>query len=92
MKYYHFLVALFTTVMLFIPSCDPNYTGFWYIENQLDEDIIVTRSDSTEIHNVHINAGDKGCIFQSASMGGAHRFLILNTAFPIHITRTHWSF
>lgn len=74
MKYYHFLVALFTTVMLFIPSCDPNYTGFWYIENQLDEDIIVTRSDSTEIHNVHINAGDKGCIFQSASMGSASFF------------------
>lgn len=74
MKYYHFLVALFTTVMLFIPSCDPNYTGFWYIENQLDEDIIVTRSDSTEIHNVHIKAGDKGCIFQSASMGSASFF------------------
>ena len=55
MKYYHFLVALFTTVMLFIPSCDPNYTGFWYIENQLDEDIIVTRSDSTEIHNFRLH-------------------------------------
>lgn len=68
MKYYHFLVALFTTVMLFIPSCDPNYTGFWYIENQLDEDIIVTRSDSTEIRNVHIKAGDKGCIFYSIGL------------------------
>lgn len=74
MKYYHFLVALFTTVMLFIPSCDPNYTGFWYIENQLDEDIIVTRSDSTEIRNVHIKAGDKGCIFQYTSMGSASFF------------------
>lgn len=70
MKYYHFLVALFTAAILLIPSCDPDYTGFWYIENQLNEDIIVTRSDSTEIRNVHINAGDKGCIFQSASMGG----------------------
>lgn len=74
MKDYHFLVALFTTAMLFIPSCDPNYTGFWYIENQLDEDIIVTRSDSTEIHNVHIKAGDKGCIFQYTSMGSASFF------------------
>ena len=43
-------LALLVAAILLIPSCDPNYTGFWYIENQLDEDIIVTRSDSTEIH------------------------------------------
>lgn len=51
-------------------ACDPSFTGYWYIENHLGEDIIVTRTDSTEISNVHIQNGGRGCIFQDYGLGG----------------------
>lgn len=66
--YLYFLLAL---SLLTVYACDPIFTGYWYLENQLDENIIVTRSDSTEISDVHIQAGDKGCIFISGRLGGA---------------------
>ena len=78
-------LALLVAAILLIPSCDPNYTGFWYIENQLDEDIIVTRSDSTEIHNVAIKA-----VYSNIPVWAVLRFLISNSAFQIHISLTHW--
>ena len=54
-----------------LEACDPNYLTSWYIENRLGEDIIITRSDSSEISNVFIPNGDIGCIYQESSMGGA---------------------
>ena len=51
------------TAILTIPSCDPGQYGYWYIENQLEEDIIVTRSDTTEIHYVYIPVGGSGLIY-----------------------------
>lgn len=43
--YLYFLLAL---SLLTAYACDPIFTGYWYLENQLDENIIVTRSDSKE--------------------------------------------
>lgn len=57
-------------------ACDPSYMTYWYIENQLGEDIIVTRSDSSEIHNVFIHNGNIGCIFQVGSLGGASFYML----------------
>lgn len=64
----YLLPLLFTAAVILTSSCDPYNKIYWYIENQLYEDIIVTRSDSTEIRNVHIKAGDKGCIFYSIGL------------------------
>lgn len=50
-------------------ACDPSYLNSWYIKNQLGEDIIVTRSDSSEISNVFIPNGGIGCIFQMTCLG-----------------------
>lgn len=52
-------------------ACDPDYLTSWYIENRLGEDIIITRSDSSEISNVFIPNGDIGCIYQEIWLGGA---------------------
>lgn len=52
-------------------ACDPNFLTSWYIENRLGEDIIITRSDSSEISNVFIPNGDIGCIYQEIWLGGA---------------------
>ena len=38
---------------------------------KLGEDIIITRSDSSEISNVFIPNGDIGCIYQEIWLGGA---------------------
>lgn len=56
-------------------ACDPGHFMFWYIENQLGEDIIVTRSDSSEIHNVYIPNRGTGCIFKKWSTMGAPFYL-----------------
>lgn len=52
-------------------ACDPNFLTSWYIENRLGEDIIITRSDSSEISNVFIPNGDIGCIYQEIWLDGA---------------------
>lgn len=54
-----------------LESCDPNYLLSWYIENQLGKDIIIMRSDSSEISNIFIANGDIGCIYQELFLGGA---------------------
>ena len=66
------LFTVFSSIAMLV-ACDPSYLSSWYIENQLGEDIIVTRSDSSEIYNVYIPIGGIGCIFQTECLGG--RFL-----------------
>ncbi len=71
------LAVIFSLAML--GACDPSYSTSWYIENQIGEDIIVTRSDSSEISNVFIPNGGIGCIFQMASLGGSSFYVLENS-------------
>jgi hypothetical protein len=63
MGHLKYRLLIMVTAILTIPSCDPGQYGYWYIENQLEEDIIVTRSDTTEIHYVYIPVGGSGLIY-----------------------------
>ena len=69
MKRIHTLSAVIICIAI-LGACDPSYLNSWYIENQIGEDIIVTRSDSSEISNVFIPNGSIGCIFQMTCLGG----------------------
>ena len=61
------LLAIVISIAI-LGACDPNFLTSWYIENRLGEDIIITRSDSSEISNVFIPNGD---IYQEIWLGGA---------------------
>ena len=69
MKKIYTLSAVIISIAI-LGACDPSYLNSWYIENQIGEDIIVTRSDSSEISNVFIPNGSIGCIFQMTCLGG----------------------
>ena len=64
------LLAIVISIAI-LGACDPNFLTSWYIENRLGKDIIITRSDSSEISNVFIPNGDIGCIYQEIWLGGA---------------------
>ena len=68
MKRIYTLSAVIISITI-LGACDPSYLNSWYIKNQLGEDIIVTRSDSSEISNVFIPNGGIGCIFQMTCLG-----------------------
>ncbi|HJB45005.1 MAG TPA: hypothetical protein IAB87_09525 [Candidatus Coprenecus merdipullorum] len=69
MKRIYTLSAVIISIAM-LGACDPYYYSSWYIENRLGEDIIVMRSDSSEISNVYIPNGGTGCIFQDEGLGG----------------------
>ena len=64
-----YTLSAFIISIAILGACDPSYLNSWYIKNQLGEDIIVTRSDSSEISNVFIPNGGIGCIFQMTCLG-----------------------
>lgn len=70
-------------------ACDPIFNGSWYIVNQLGEDIIVTRTDSTEISNVYIQNGSMECIFQDGGyIGSTPFFEFVNSFSDLHNSDT----
>ncbi len=75
MKRIYTLSAVIISIAI-LGACDPYYYSSWYIENRLGEDIIVMRSDSSEISNVYIPNGGTGCIFQDEGIGGGFLYAL----------------
>lgn len=75
MKRIYTLSAVIICIAI-LGACDPYYYSSWYIENRLGEDIIVMRSDSSEISNVYIPNGGTGCIFQDEGIGGGFLYAL----------------
>lgn len=83
MKRIYTLSAVIISIAI-LGACDLTYITSWYIENRLGEDIIVTRSDSSEISNVFIPNGGVGCIFQDRGLGRGRFYALRNSFSDLH--------